>query len=113
MFSTEAGTHFSGFSKSMRRLRRLCGFADWRIHDLRRSVRTGMSGLKTPAGHRVGADIAERVLGHVIGGVRGIYDRYAYLDEKREALELWAARIGEIVNPPPTNVVPLRPGAAA
>ena len=118
VFSTAPGTRYSGFSKSTKRLRGLSGIADWRIHDLRRTVRTGMSGLKTPAGHRIGADIAERVLGHVVGGVRGIHDRYAYLDEKREALELWAARIGEIVSPPPddalaTNVIPLRPGAAA
>jgi integrase len=114
VFSTEPGTHFSGFSKSMDRLRRLTGTAGWTIHDLRRTARTQMSGLKNAAGHRVGADIAERVLGHVIGGVRGIYDRYDYLDEKREALELWAAALGEIVSPPPPgNVIPLRPGAAA
>jgi integrase len=109
VFSTEPGTHFSGFSKSMDRLRRLSGTAGWTIHDLRRTARTGMSPLKNAAGHRVGAEIAERVLGHVVGGVRGIYDRYAYLDEKREALDLWAARIGEIVSPPPpNNVIPLR-----
>ena len=108
VFSTEPGTHFSGFSKSMDRLRRLSGTAGWTIHDLRRTARTGMSPLKNAAGHRVGADIAERVLGHVVGGVRGIYDRYAYLDEKRGALDLWAARIGEIVSPPPpNNVIPL------
>lgn len=113
VFSTAPGTRFSGFSKSMERLRQLSGIADWRLHDLRRTARTGMSRLKNAAGQRVGSDVAERVLGHVIGGVRGIYDRYEYLDEKREALDLWAARLGEIVSPPPDNIVPLRAGAAA
>jgi integrase len=113
VFSTEPGTHFSGFSKAMDRLRELSGSTDWTIHDLRRILRTGISGLKNAAGHRIGADIAERVLGHVIPGVRGIYDRCEYLDEKREALDLWAARLAEIVSPPPSNVIPLRPPGAA
>jgi integrase len=112
-FSTEPGTHFSGFSKAMGRLRALTGITDWTIHDLRRTLRTRISGLKNAGGQRVGADIAERVIGHVIGGVRGIYDRYEYLDEKREALQLWAARTAEIVSPPPSNVIPLRPPGAA
>jgi len=113
VLSTKPGTHISGYSKWFGQLRQLAGVDNWRLHDLRRTVRTEISGLKNAAGQRVGADIAERVLGHVIGGVRGVYDRYAYLDEKREALQLWAARIRDIVEPPPSNIVPLRPGAAA
>jgi hypothetical protein len=46
----------------------------------------------------VPTDHAERVLGHVIGGVRGTYDRYAYLDEKRDALETLARQIDWIVH---------------
>ncbi|OYD80922.1 hypothetical protein [Azospirillum brasilense] len=46
---------------------------------------------------RINSDVAERVLGHVIAGVVGIYDRHAYLDEKRDALERWAVRGAEIV----------------
>ena len=44
----------------------------------------------------VAPDVAERCLAHKIGGVRGIYDRYAYLKEKREALAKLAALIEEI-----------------
>jgi hypothetical protein len=36
-----------------------------------------------------------------------VYDQYAYLDEKRHALQLWAARLRSIVTPPPDNVVML------
>jgi len=75
--------------------------SDWRLHDLRRTARTGLAAL------RVDPDISERVIGHVIGGVRGVYDRYLYLDEKREALDRWAQRIGEIVNLPATSVAQL------
>lgn len=48
----------------------------------------------------VSPDIAERVLAHKIGGVRGVYDRYAYLEEKREALTKLAGLIGEITKWP-------------
>ena len=54
----------------------------------------------------VSADIAERVVGHVIPGVRGVYDRHSYAAEKREALEKLAGLVERIVNPTP-NVVRL------
>jgi hypothetical protein len=54
----------------------------------------------------VDADIAERCLGHVIGGVRGVYDRHSFLEEKRPAFEKLAALIERIVNPQ-EDVVPM------
>ena len=55
---------------------------------------------------RVGvpSDHAERVLGHVIAGVRSVYDRHQYEAEKRDALEKLAAMIERILNPLPSNV---------
>jgi hypothetical protein len=44
----------------------------------------------------------------VIGGVEGVYDRYDYLAEKRQAFDRLAALIDRIVNPPEGNVVPIR-----
>jgi integrase len=64
----------------------------WTLHDLRRTARSLMS----RAG--VSADIAERCLAHVIPGVRGVYDRHAYLEEKREAFEALAALVQKIVD---------------
>jgi hypothetical protein len=55
----------------------------------------------------VNADIAERCLGHVIPGVRGIYDRHAYRDEMLRAYEALASQIKCIINPQ-GNVVTLR-----
>ena len=73
----------------------------WTLHDLRRTARSLMS----RAG--VDADHAERALGHVIAGVRGVYDRHEFKEEKRRAFEALAAQIERIINPQ-ENVVPLR-----
>ena len=71
---------------------------NWTLHDLRRTAKT----LMARAGVR--PDISERVLGHVIAGVEGTYDRHSYADEKRDALEKLATMIERILNPLPTNV---------
>jgi len=74
---------------------------DFVNHDIRRTVRTHLSALK------IGEEVREAVLAHVRPGIKGVYDQYQYLDEKREALELWGARLRSIVEPPPANVVKL------
>lgn len=76
----------------------------WTIHDLRRTARS----LMTKAG--IVPDHAERALGHVIGGVRGVYDRHAYREEKRKAFDALAAVVARILDPQP-NVVALRRGS--
>jgi integrase len=75
----------------------------WRIHDLRRTVRTGLSQLSVPP------HIAELVIGHSIGGIVKVYDRYDYLAERREALTRWADHVLTIVGERPRseNVVPI------
>lgn len=77
------------------------GVNGWRLHDLRRTARSLMSRAGVQSEH------AERVLGHVIGGVEGIYDRHSYDAEKAEALRKLAALIERIVIPPADNVVAL------
>jgi len=63
----------------------------WQLHDLRRTARSLMS----RAGVR--DDHAERVLGHAIGGVKGVYDRHKYTDQKREALRMLAGLVDNIL----------------
>ena len=53
--------------------------------------------------------IAERVLGHAIPGVEGVYDRHSYADEKANALARLAGLVELITSPPEGNVVPLAP----
>lgn len=48
----------------------------------------------------VRSDISERVLGHAISGVEGIYDWHSYREEKADALTRLATLIDQIVNPP-------------
>jgi len=57
----------------------------------------------------VPSDHAERCLGHVVGGVRGVYDRHRYNEEMRQAYEALAALIARIVDPQ-QNVVSIRAG---
>ena len=66
----------------------------WTLHDLRRTARSLMARAGTTP------HIAERVLGHTIKGVEGVYDRHAYEAEKAHALEALAGWIERIVNPP-------------
>jgi len=73
----------------------------WTIHDLRRTARSLMSRAC------VRPDIAERVLGHAIVGVEGVYDRHDYLEEKANAVSRLSALIGSIIAPRQANVVVL------
>ncbi len=95
---------FNGFSKSKATLdaKLLTSMPAWVIHDLRRTARS----LMARAGVR--PDIAERVLGHAIAGVEGVYDRHSYRNEKADALRKLAALIETIFDPPAGNVVALR-----
>jgi len=70
------------------------------LHDLRRTVRTRLSSLRVPD------HIAEMVIGHGRRGLQRVYDQHKFVEEMREALEAWNARVRAIVNPPPANVVP-------
>lgn len=57
------------------------------LHDLRRTVRTGLARLG------IQPHIAERVLNHAQRGVVATYDLHQYADEKRAALDRWAAHL--------------------
>ena len=101
VFGTDGHRPIS-FGYLKRKFDAVCGVTGWRLHDLSRTARTLMS----RAG--VSADHAERCLGHVIGGVRGVYDRHEV--PRRKADRLRDALIGDferIVNPPEGDVVPM------
>ena len=81
----------------------LSGVTDWRLHDIRRTVGTGLAELEVP---RL---TISRVLNHKEGGVTSIYDRYSYFKEKLAALELWGRRLDQILTPGGSkNVVQLK-----
>jgi integrase len=110
VFGYRQGSPFSGWSKSKRALdQRIAasGFefeSRWTGHDLRRTFATRLS----DAG--IQPHIVDELLNHVSGhkhGVRAIYNRSHYLNERRDALLLWANLLMGIVGEKPTTVVPL------
>jgi integrase len=103
LFSTAYGeSPVTGFSRHKVQLDKLVAAPPWVIHDIRRTVRTRLASLRVPD------MVAEMVIGHGRKGLQRVYDQHHYVDEMREALELWAARLRDIVSPPPENVVRIR-----
>lgn len=105
VFSTTGGQKpIAGFSKmklaidkAIADLRKQEGrdpMPPWRLHDLRRTGRT----LLSRAG--VEPDHAERCMGHIVGGVRGVYDRYEFVEEKRAAFVKLGQLVDRIVTSP-------------
>ena len=102
VFAGRGEGSFSGFSKGKAlldaRIARARQEADlpplpqWQFHDLRRTARS----LLARAGVR--SDVAERIMGHAIPGVEGVYDRHSYREEKAEALCRLAGLIESIVS---------------
>lgn len=80
----------AGWAVAKSRLDEIAHLAPWHIHDLRRTVATGMQKLG------VSLQVVEAVLGHVSGsraGIVGIYQRHSYDVEKRAALEAWGTHV--------------------
>jgi integrase len=103
VFTLSGRTPVQGFASFKLRFDFACGVRDWTLHDVRRTARS----LLSRAG--VSVDVAERCLGHVIGGVRGVYDRHRYVEEMRHAFEVLSSLIDRIVHPQ-ENVVAMHGG---
>lgn len=111
VFGRKGKTPYSGFSKLKKQLDREIAslWADdhdapmphWVFHDLRRTARSFMAAEGVPGEH------AERVLGHVINGVEGVYNRHGYDLEKQAALEALAKSIDQISRSTFDNVITL------
>jgi integrase len=74
------------------------GVKDWTHHDLRRSFRTRAVGECD-----VDPFFAERVMGHALPGLHGVYDQGTHLKQKRAALEAWQAYLLKVVSNPPSK----------
>jgi integrase len=124
IFTTTGQRPASGFSKAKQRLdiqmAHLCaeelgkadsvedkiakGLPAWTLHDLRRTAATCMARLN------IAPHVVDRILNHVSGTIRGVaavYNRHAYLEERKAALEAWGRYVENLVRPAPPNVVPL------
>jgi integrase len=92
--------HISSITLNIALSRVAHGLPHFTLHDLRRTMRTQLAALG------VAPHVAERCLNHKLKGVAGIYDRHDYLEERRQALQQWAAVLGLIDRG--GNVVPLK-----
>jgi integrase len=101
VFTTRGDVPISGFSKIKKQLdASMCREAahrelsPWRMHDLRRTLATGLQRLG------VRFEVIEAILNHVSGsksGIAGVYQRHEWASEKREALERWGAKLENLV----------------
>ena len=77
---------FNGWGKPKADFDKKLGITPWTLHDLRRTLRTEWARL------RISREVAERYINHVSGahaGIVGVYDRYSYLDDMRDAVSRW------------------------
>lgn len=87
-------TVMTGFSERKRDFDRECEITGWVLHDLRRTFATGLQQL----GIRL--EVTEALLNHVSGsrsGVVGIYQRYSWAGEMREAINAWEAHLAKLL----------------
>lgn len=116
VFTTTGNTPVSGFFKARAHLAEAMEaiaakergetveIPRWTFHDLRRTAATGMARLG------IAVRVTEAVLNHVSGtggGIVAVYQRHDYADEKRRALEAWAAFVLRLMRATPDNVVRL------
>jgi integrase len=100
VFSTSGTVPVSGFHGAKeridKRMHELVGekFQPWRTHDLRRTAASGMAALG------IQPHVIERVLNHlsgVQGGLTGVYQRYEYREERKQAILIWSEHVAHIV----------------
>jgi integrase len=95
VFTTTDTTPISGFSKAKAELDQLSSVKDWRFHDIRRTVTTGLANLGHPP------HICDKILNHstgAISGVAAVYQRYEYLEERKKALDDWGERVTSLMD---------------
>jgi integrase len=101
VFSGNGRTAIANFSNMKARLDAALpsGMPAWAFHDLRRTVRTGLTMLHVPD------VVAELTIAHAQRGLHKVYDRHAYADEKRAALAAWSNHVIGLVTPQPAGKV--------
>jgi integrase len=85
---------YNGWSKAKTALDNASGVTDWTFHDLRRTFATNHARLGTPI------HVVEKLLNHVSGsfsGVAGIYNRYSYLTEMKEAVTVYELHLKKLL----------------
>jgi integrase len=97
----KATTIFNGWGKAKEQFdRRLENVAPYTLHDLRRTFATNQAALGTPI------HVTEKILNHISGtvsGVAAVYNRHAYMDEMRAAIDAWEAKLTRLLKERPAE----------
>jgi integrase len=106
VLTTNGTAPSSGYSKGKRKLDALLplDMPAWRLHDLRRTVASGMARLG------INLPVIEKVLNHSSGsfaGIVSVYQKHSFADEKRAALGSWSQHVERVVSGKPAKVVQL------
>ena len=94
VFGTAKGNRFQRFGKEKRVIDKLCGITGWRLHDLRRTIVSGMARLGIPP------HVADKILNHqagTISGVAAVYQRHDFLADREAALDRWGVHVEHVV----------------
>jgi integrase len=80
----------------------------WTLHDMRRTAASRMARFAAP-------HVVDKILNHSgkISGVAAVYNRYQYSEERQIALDNWSRYLDNLLNPEPSNVIPLSAGTAS
>src|SRR5262249_27608155 len=80
------------------RIRENTKIADFRPHDLRRTVATRLAGMGVPD------PVLKMILNHSLGkDITGVYNQYKYFEERKQALSAWAKQLLKIVSARPAG----------
>jgi integrase len=93
-FLSPRGVIFSNWGNSKKRFDKGLDIEPWRIHDLRRTFASIHARLGTPI------HVTEKMLNHVsgtFGGVTGVYQRYDFLPEIRDALTVYETHLRKVI----------------
>jgi len=94
VLSGDGRTVFQGYGKAKARLDGVSGVRDWTLHDLRRTVVSGMARLG------VAPHVADKILNHqsgTISGVAAVYQRHEFLAERKDTLERWGEHVAGLI----------------
>jgi integrase len=96
VFPTPSGKPFREYSKAKAQLDKESGVTAWVLHDLRRTLVSGMASLG------IAPHVADKVLNHqsgTISGVAAVYQRHEFLAERQAAMNLWDEHIAGLFRP--------------
>ena len=90
VFTTNGRTPIKRWDRAKRELD-ACGVTDWQLRDLRRTMSTGLQKLK------FSEDVIDAATAHVKTGVKRVYQRHKYIDEKRSVLDAWGTHLAGLI----------------